>query len=132
MSSCCFIVANLMKFITGLRLSCPVNLPLNLAFVTTYLIIIRCLVLWAATDCPSHQGGRCPPVTTLEGSFKSLGSFLMCKFLHSHDQSAIEKYCKKRCSRLKLSYEIHLEGLSKFHPFISRVGSNPRRQSKNT
>jgi hypothetical protein len=38
-----------------------------------------------------------------------------------------------RCkySRLEPSYEFHFEGLSNFSASVKKVGSNPRRQSKN-
>ena len=36
-----------------------------------------------------------------------------------------------QCSRLKPSYEFHFWRALKFQPFNWRVGSNPRRQSKN-
>ena len=37
----------------------------------------------------------------------------------------------EQCSRLKPSCEFHFEGLSDFNPLVGRVGSYPRRQSKN-
>jgi hypothetical protein len=36
-----------------------------------------------------------------------------------------------QCSRLKPSYEFHLEGLSNFSPSIEGLVSDPRHQSKN-
>ena len=55
----------------------------------------------------------------------------MYKKEHSRGKLLGRKKGAQQCSRLKPSYEFHLEGLSNFNHSTEGLGSDPRRQSKN-